>query len=266
MIKYKKDEEIELMRQSNILLGKLHAEIARNIKPGVRTIDLDNLAKDFIYENGGIPAFLNYNGYPNVLCVSVNDVVIHGIPSEYELKEGDIISVDSGIILNGYYSDSAFTYAIGEVSDDIWNLLVATKEALYLGIEQAKPGNRIGDIGFSIEQHVKKYGFTVVREMTGHGIGKKLHEDPYVPNYGHRGSGKKIKQGLTIAIEPMVNMGKADIYIEKDGWTVRTLDGKPSAHYELSIAVRKKGADILSTFEYIHQAIDENPYIKAPKF
>ncbi len=266
MIKYKSDAEIELMRESNILLGKLHAEVARHIKPGIKTIELDKIAEEFIRDNGAIPAFLNYRGYPNVLCVSVNDVVIHGIPSDYEIKEGDIVSIDSGVILNGYYSDSAFTYAVGEVTAEIWNLLVATKEALYLGIEQAKAGNRIGDIGYAIQTHVEKYGFSVVKEMTGHGIGKNLHEDPYVPNYGRRGTGKKIKPGLTIAIEPMVNMGRSDIYIEKDGWTVKTIDGKPSAHYELSIAVRKDKVDVLSTFEFIHKVLDENPYITAPKF
>ncbi len=266
MIKYKTDEEIELMRQSNLLLGKVHAEVAKHIKPGVKTIELDKIAEDFIKAHNATPSFLNYQGYPNTLCISVNDVVIHGIPSDYEIKEGDIVSIDCGLILNGFHSDSAFTYAVGEVSDDIWTLLVATKQALFLGIKQAKAGNRIGDIGFTIESHVKKYGFTVVKEMTGHGIGRNLHEDPSVPNYGRRGRGKKIKPGLTIAIEPMVNMGKSDVYVEKDGWTIRTSDGKPSAHYELSIAVKKDKTEILSTFEFIHQVLKENPYISAPDF
>jgi len=264
MVIIKSDEEIELMRKSNLLLGKLHAELARHLKPGIKTIELDKIAYEFILDHGGRPSFLNYRGYPNTLCISVNDVVIHGIPGDYVIKEGDLVSIDCGIELNGYHSDSAFSYAVGQVSDQVWELMKRTKEALYKGIEQAKPGNRVGDIGYAIENYVKQFGFSVVREMTGHGVGRYLHEDPAVPNYGRRGHGKRLKPGMTLAIEPMINMGKPDIYIEKDGWTVRTADGKPAAHYEHSVAITKKGPDILSTFKYIYEAINENPNISSP--
>jgi len=266
MILYKSDREIELIRQSNILLGKTHAEIAKLIKPGIKTIVLDKIAEEFIRDNGAIPAFLNYSGYPNSLCISINDVVVHGIPSDLEIKEGDIVSIDAGTVLNGYVSDSAFTYAVGEVDDDVWHLLETTLNALYKGIEVPRVGNKIGDIGATIQHYVERNGCSVVREMTGHGVGRKLHEDPQIPNYGRRGSGKKIKNGMTLAIEPMVNLGTHEIYIdEDDGWTARTIDGMPSAHYELSIAIRNGRADILSTFEYIYQAISENNNITAPK-
>ncbi len=264
MVIIKSDEEIELMRQSNLLLGKLHAELARHLKPGIKTIELDKIAYEFILDHGGRPSFLNYRGYPNTLCISVNDVVIHGIPGDYVIKEGDLVSIDCGIELNGYHSDSAFSYAVGEVSPEVWELMKRTKEALYKGIEQARPGNRVGDIGYAIENYVKQFGFSVVREMTGHGVGRYLHEDPAVPNYGRRGHGKRLKPGMTLAIEPMINMGKSDIYIEKDGWTVRTVDGKPAAHYEHSVAITKNGPDILSTFKYIYEAINENPNISSP--
>ncbi len=265
MILIKSDEEIELIRQSNILLGKMHAEVAKYIKPGVKTKRLDEIAYQFIKDNGGEPSFLNYRGYPATLCISVNDVVIHGIPGDYEIKPGDIVSIDGGIILNKYHSDSAFTYAVGEVDPKVWKLMEATLQALYIGIEQARPGNRVGDIGYAIEHYVRQFGFEPVREMTGHGVGRYLHEDPPIPNYGLRGHGKRLKPGMTIAIEPMINMGSHEIYIESDGWTVRTKDGLPAAHYELSIAIRKNGPDILSTFDYIYQAIEENPNISAPK-
>ncbi len=264
MILIKSDEEIELIRKSNLLLGKLHGELAKHLKPGIKTIELDKLAYEFIMDNGGKPSFLHYRGYPNTLCISVNDVVIHGIPGDYVIKEGDLVSIDCGIELEGYHSDSAFSYAVGEVSEQVWELMKRTKEALYKGIEQAKPGNRVGDIGYAVESHVKQFGFSVVREMTGHGVGRRLHEDPAIPNYGRRGQGKRLKPGMTIAIEPMVTMGSHKIYIEKDGWTVRTVDGKPAAHYEHSIAITKNGPEILSTFKYIYQAINENPNISSP--
>ncbi len=264
MILIKSDEEIELIRKSNLLLGKLHGELAKHIKPGIKTIELDKLAYEFIMDHGGKPSFLHYRGYPNTLCISVNDVVIHGIPGDYVIKEGDLVSIDCGIELEGYHSDSAFSYAIGEVSPQVWELMKRTKEALYKGIEQAKPGNRVGDIGYAVESHVKQFGFSVVREMTGHGVGRYLHEDPAIPNYGRRGQGKRLKPGMTIAIEPMVTMGSHKIFIEKDGWTVRTIDGKPAAHYEHSIAITKNGPEILSTFKYIYQAINENPNISSP--
>ncbi len=265
MITYKSDSEIELLRQSNILLGKAHAEVAKYLKPGVKTIKLDTIAEQFIRDNGGTPAFLNYGGFPYSLCISVNDVVVHGFPSDYEIKEGDIISIDGGIVLNGYVSDSAFTYAVGDVDEDVWNLMETTLQCLYKGISVATIGNRIGDIGHIVQFHAEKNGYGVVREMTGHGIGKKLHESPTVPNYGRRGSGKKIKKGLTIAIEPMITLGTHNIFIEDDGWTTKTQDGKQCAHYELSVAVKANKVDILSTFDYIYKEIDKNDYITAPK-
>ncbi|MBN2664163.1 MAG: type I methionyl aminopeptidase [Bacteroidales bacterium] len=265
MIFYKTDNEIELLRQSNLLLGKTHAEIAKHIKPGVTTIELDKIAEEFIRANGAKPAFLNYNGFPYTLCISVNDVVVHGFPSDYKLKNGDIVSVDCGTVLNGYVGDSAFTYAVGEVSKEVWSLMETTLQSLYKGISVATVGNRIGDIGNAIQHFAETNNCTVVREMTGHGIGKRLHEDPSVPNYGRRGSGKKIKKGLTIAIEPMINLGGKEIFIENDGWTTKTKDGMPSAHYELSIAVKANKVDILSTFDYIYEAIEKNEFITAPK-
>ncbi len=265
MIVLKSDKEIELIRKSNILLGKAHGEVARNIAPGVKTIVLDKIAEEFIRDNGGIPAFLNYRGFPNTLCVSVNDTVVHGIPSNYEIKEGDIVSVDCGTILDGYYGDSAFTYAVGEVDENTKRLMKTTLVSLYKGIEAAKIDNRLGDIGFAVQSYAEENGCSVVREMTGHGIGRKLHEDPSVPNYGRRGNGKKLKHGMTIAIEPMINLGSYNIFFEKDGWTTKTSDGSLSAHYELSIAIKDKGTDILSTFEYIYEAIDKNKNINAPR-
>ena len=264
MVIIKSQEEIELIRKSNLLLGQLHGELAKRLKPGIKTIELDKLAYEFILDHGAKPSFYKYRGYPASLCISINDVVIHGIPGDEEIKDGDIVSIDCGINLNGYHSDSAFTYAIGEVGDKVFNLLKATKEALFKGIEQVKVGNRIGDIGYAIESYVKSFGYSVVREMTGHGVGRYLHEDPMVPNYGIRGYGKRLKKGMTLAIEPMVNMGTHKIFIEKDGWTVRTLDGKPASHYELSVAVSEEGADVLSTFDYIYQAIKQNENISAP--
>ncbi len=265
MIILKTDKEIELIRNSNILLGKVHAEVAKIIRPGIKTIELDKLAEEFIRDNGAIPAFLDYNGFPYSLCISVNDTVVHGMPSNYELKDGDIVSIDGGTILEGFYSDSAFTYAVGEVGDDVWNLLEVTLESLYKGISVARVGNRVGDIGNVIQRFAEANKCSVVREMTGHGVGKNLHEDPSVPNYGRRGSGKKLKNGMTIAIEPMLNLGNRRIYIENDGWTAKTTDAKYSAHYELSVAIRDNGPDVLSTFEYIYKALETNKNITAPK-
>ncbi len=262
---YKTDQQIESIRESNLMVAKAHEQVAMAMKPGVKTIDLDKIAKEYIQDNGGIPSFLDYHGFPNTLCISVNDVVVHGIPSDYEIKEGDIVSVDCGVELNGFHGDSAFTYAIGKVEQETWNLMKATRESLYKAIEVAIHGNRLGDIGFAVENHVKQRGYTVVRRMTGHGVGLELHESPTVNNYGKRGRGKKLRNGLTIAIEPMINMGVEDIYIDSDdGWTARTTDGKPSAHYELSIAVKNGKADILSTFKYIEEAIKKNDYISSP--
>ncbi len=256
-IHYKSAEEIELIRLSSILLAKTHGEIAKVIGPGVKTIDLDKLAETFIRDNGGIPSFLNYGGFPYSLCISLNNQVVHGFPSSYALKEGDLVSVDCGVTLNNYVGDSAFTYAIGEVSDEIKKLMRVTRECLDLGIEKAVVGNRIGDIGYAVQEHAEKHGFGVVKELVGHGVGLKLHEKPEVPNYGKRGAGIKLEEGMVIAIEPMINAGRAGVKFWDDGWTVSTVDGKASAHYEHTIAVKKGKADILTSFEYVDNVLSE---------
>ena len=252
MIFLKTDEEVELMRESNILLGKTYAEVAKAIQPGVSTAKLDKIAYEFIMDNGGVPACLGYEGYPATLCTSVNEQVVHGIPSEKQiLKDGDIISVDSVINLNGYCSDSAYTFPVGNVAPETLQLMRTTKEALYLGIGQAVTGRRLGDIGATIQEHCERAGYSVVREFVGHGIGREMHEEPEVCNYGRRGNGIVLKSGMTLAIEPMICLGRRNIIIEEDGWTARTADRKPAAHYELSVCVRNGKADILSTFDYI---------------
>jgi methionyl aminopeptidase len=256
MIYYKTSEEIEILRKSNMLVAKTHGEIAKVIGPGVNTDRLDKIAEEFIRDNGGIPGFLGYDGFPGTLCVSINSTVVHGIPSGYELRDGDIVSIDCGVLMNGYYGDSAYTYAIGEIKPEVEKLLKVTKEALYLGIEKAVVGNRLGDISYAVQNHAESNGYSVVREMVGHGVGKKLHEKPEVPNYGKRGRGVKLKRGLVIAIEPMINMGKKEIYQEKDGWTVKTKDGKPSAHFEHTIAVGNGEADILSSFKFVEEVLN----------
>ncbi|MBR4432220.1 MAG: type I methionyl aminopeptidase [Paludibacteraceae bacterium] len=258
MIFLKTDEEVELMRASNILLGKTYAEVAKAIKPGVTTAQLDKIAYEFIMDNGGRPACLGYMDYPATLCTSVNEQVVHGIPSDQVvLKEGDIISVDSSIELNGWHSDSAYTFPVGEVSEEVMKLLRTTKQALYLGIEQAITGHRLGDVSFAIQDFCEKAGYGVVREFVGHGIGREMHEDPEVCNYGRRGNGIVLKSGMTLAIEPMITMGRRNVLIEDDGWTARTIDRKPAAHYELSVCVRNGKADILSTFDYIQQVLGD---------
>ncbi len=256
MIYYKTAEEIELLRLSNMLVAKTHGEIAKIIRPGIKTIELDKRAEEFIRDSGGVPGFLGYGGFPNTLCISVNETVVHGIPSNYELREGDIVSVDCGVVMNGYYGDSAYTFAIGEISEEKKKLLQVTKEALYLGIEKAVSGNRLGDISFAVQYHAQSHGFSVVREMVGHGVGKNLHEKPEVPNYGKRGRGIQLKEGLVIAIEPMINLGKKEIYQENDGWTIKTKDGKPSAHFEHTIAVKNGKADILSSFKFVEEVLN----------
>jgi methionyl aminopeptidase len=255
MIFYKTEEEIELIRQSGDLLGRAHAEVAKLIKPGIETIDLDKAAYDFIVKNGGIPSFKDYNKFPYTLCISVNENVVHGMPGNYKLKDGDIVSIDCGVFLNGFHSDSAYTYTVGEVPEEVKKLLQKTKESLYQGIEQAVSGNRIGDIGFAVQQHVEAEKFSVVRELVGHGIGRELHEGPEVPNYGKRGKGIKLLEGMVLAIEPMVNAGKKNVVQEADGWTIRTADRKYSAHFEHTVAVKKGKADILTTFKYIEEVI-----------
>ncbi|MDT3404669.1 type I methionyl aminopeptidase [Mucilaginibacter terrae] len=255
---FKTAEEIELIRHSAQLVAKTLGEIAKIIKPGVKTIELDKLAEAYIRDNGGVPAFLNFHGFPNSLCISPNDQVVHGFPGQQELKVGDIISVDCGVILNGFYGDSAYTFAIGEISDEAKTLLRVTQECLSKGIEKAVVGMRTGDIGYAVQEHAEKHGFGVVKELVGHGVGVKLHEKPEVPNYGKRGSGAKLEEGMVIAIEPMINAGKAGVKFWKDGWTVSTVDGKPSAHFEHTVAVRKGKAEILSSFEYIEEVLAKN--------
>src|SRR6195952_2057627 len=256
-INYRCAEEIELIRESSLLVSKTHGEIAKVIRPGVKTIELNKLAETFIRDNGGIPAFLNYNGFPYSLCISLNDQVVHGFPSQHVLVEGDLVSVDCGVVLHKYYGDSAYTFAIGEVDDSVETLMRVTKECLYLGIEKAVAGMRIGDIGFAVQEHAEKHGFGVVKELVGHGVGTKLHEKPEVPNYGKRGSGVKLEEGMVIAIEPMINAGRPGVRFWDDGWTVSTIDGKPSAHYEHTVAIRKGQPDILSTFSYVDNVLKE---------
>ncbi|MBF9251919.1 type I methionyl aminopeptidase [Pontibacter sp. 172403-2] len=254
MIFYKTEEEIELIRQSAAILGKAHGEIARLIKAGVTTAALDKRAEEFIRDNGGEPSFKGYNGFPFSLCISVNATVVHGFPSNYTLNDGDIISVDGGVYYKGFHSDSAYTHAVGEVSPEVQKLLTVTKESLYEGIAKATANNRMGDISYAVQHHAEKNGFSVVRELVGHGVGKSLHEAPEVPNYGKRGAGIKLQNGLVLAIEPMINLGKKGIVQEDDGWTIRTRDNKPSAHFEHTVVVRKDKAEILTTFEHIEQA------------
>lgn len=258
MIFLKTDEEIELMREANRLVGMTQGELAKYIKPGITTISLDKIAEEFIRDHGAIPSFLGYNGFPYSLCISVNENVVHGFPSDYVLKEGDIISVDCGTEKNGFCGDSAYTFCVGEVSEDVKKLLRTTKEALYLGIEKAVEGNRVGDIGEAVQTYCEKRGYSVVRELVGHGIGRKMHEAPDVPNYGRHGVGPLLKRGMCIAIEPMINMGSKNVVFESDGWTVRTKDRKPSAHFEHTVAIREGKADILSTFEYVEAVLGDN--------
>lgn len=255
MIYLKTNEEIELIRESSLLVGKTLAEVAKMIKPGVKTIDLDKRAEEFICDHGATPGFKGYNGFPYTLCISVNENVVHGFPSKRVLKDGDIVSVDCGTLMNGFYGDSAYTFAVGEVKEDILALMKRTKESLYVGIEMAVAGNRVGDIGNAIQKYVEEEGYSVVRDLVGHGLGKNLHEKPEVPNYGRRGSGPKLKEGMVLAIEPMINLGTKKVLQEKDGWTIRTADRKPSAHFEHDVAIRKGKAEILSTFEYIEEVI-----------
>lgn len=259
MVHIKTAEEIELMRQSALLVSNTLAEVATLLKPGITTLELDIFIGNFIKDNGGMPSFLNYRGYPFNSCISVNDVVVHGFPNKNILKEGDIISVDIGIYKNGFHGDHAYTFVLGFADDALMQLVQVTKTALYKGIEKAIAGNYVGDISSAIQDYTeKKYGYGVVRELVGHGLGKQLHEDPEVPNYGKRGTGKKLKEGMVLAIEPMINMGSREIYTEKDGWTIRTRDGKPSVHFEHNVCIQKGKADILSDYNIIETAEKEN--------
>ena len=259
MIYLKKDEEIELMRAANQLVGKTLAEIAKHIAPGVNTLQLDKIAEEFIRDNGAVPAFLGYNGFPNTITTSVNEQVVHSIPSAKAiLKEGDIVSVDCGTILNGFVGDSAYTFCVGEVDSDTKALLKATKESLYEGIRHAIEGRRLGDISHAVQTYCEKRGYSVVRELVGHGIGRKMHEEPEVPNYGRPGCGPLLRSGMCICIEPMINRGSKNVVFERDGWTVRTKDRKCSAHYEHCIAIRPEGPQILSSFEFIEEVLGNN--------
>lgn len=253
MVHYKTAEDIQLIKESARILGEAHGEVARAVKPGVKTKELDRIAEEFIADHGGSPSFKNYHGFPSALCISVNEVVVHGFPGDYELKDTDTISVDCGVLYKGFHSDSAYTYPLEKVSEEVLLLLNRTYDALFLGIEQAKAGNRIGDIGFAIQSHVEKFGYGVVRELVGHGVGKSLHEDPEVPNYGKRGKGVKIIPGMVFAIEPMINLGTKRVVQERDGWTIRTADRKPSAHFEHMVAIYEDKTEVLTTHEYIEQ-------------
>jgi len=257
VIYYKTIEEIERIRESSLLVARTLAEVAKRIGPGVTSLELDKLAEEFIRDHGAIPAFKGYNGFPASLCVSPNSEVVHGIPNSKPFKEGDIVSVDCGVLKNEYYGDSAYTFPIGEVSAAVRNLLRVTKESLYRGISVAVEGKRLQDISYEIQTYCESNGYSVVRELVGHGIGKKLHEAPEVPNFGKRGSGPKLKQGLVIAIEPMINMGRKNVLHGKDGWTITTQDGLPSAHFEHTIAIGKDKAEILSSFRFIEEALNE---------
>jgi methionyl aminopeptidase len=254
MILLKSREEIELIRNSSLLIGRTLAEIGKFIKPGVTTAFLDKIGEQFIRDNGATPVFKGYDGFPSSFCISINDEIVHGFPSDERfLEDGDIVSIDGGANLNGFISDSAYTFVVGEVKPEVAKLLKVTKEALYLGIEKCVEGNRVGDIGYAIQTHVEKNGFSVVREMCGHGVGIKLHEDPNICNYGRPGTGPLLKEGMVFAIEPMVNMGSKNIKFINDGWTPITKDGKPSAHFEHDVAVGKEKADLLSSFEAIEK-------------
>jgi methionyl aminopeptidase len=255
MLRGKSEEEIELVRESSLLVGKTLAEVASLVRPGVTPLELDKRAYEFIHDHGAVPGFLNYNGFPNSLCISKNEAVVHGIPDKKEVVDGDILSVDCGVLMNGYYGDSAYTFKVGEVSKEVDDLLETTKRSLMLGIEQAVAGNRVGDIGFAVQLEAEKNGYGVVRELVGHGLGKKLHEAPEVPNFGKRGRGPVLVEGLVIAIEPMINLGKKEVSQLQDGWTIVTADRKPSAHYEHTIVVRKGKAEVLSTFEFIEEKL-----------
>ncbi len=257
MLYFKTDEEIELLREANLLVSRTLAEIAGFIRPGVTTRYLDGIAEAFIRDNGGVPGFKGYGGFPATLCTSVNDEVVHGIPSDNPLNDGDILSVDCGVILNGWYGDTAYTFPVGNIDDKARRLLEYTRASLEEGVKEAVSGNRIGDISYAIQSKAESGGYSVVRELVGHGLGRRLHEPPEVPNFGKRGSGQKMQKGLVICIEPMINMGRKETKQMRDGWTIRTVDGKPSAHFEYAVAVNSGRADVLSTFEYIEEVLNK---------
>jgi methionyl aminopeptidase len=257
MLYLKTDEEIGMLRKSSMLVSKTLAEVASLIRPGVTTLYLDSVAETYIRDNGGMPAFKGYGGFPGTLCTSVNDEVVHGIPSNYVLREGDIISIDCGVIIDGWYGDSAYTFAVGEIKEEVRRLLDFTKASLEEGVKEAVSGNRVGDISFAVQSKAESGGYSVVRELVGHGIGTRLHEPPEIPNYGRRGTGPKLEKGLVVCVEPMINLGRKETIQMRDGWTIRTADGKPSAHYEYSVAVDKGRADVLTTFKFIDEVLNK---------
>jgi methionyl aminopeptidase len=254
----KTDEEVELLRVSSLLVGKTLAVVAERIRPGVTTLQLDAVAEEFIRDHGADPGFKGYGGFPNSLCTSVNESVVHGIPNDRPLEDGDIVSVDCGVLKNGFYGDSAYTFAVGDIASEVQKLLDVTKECLRLAIEQAVVGKRIGDIGFACQSYAEQHGFGVVRELVGHGLGRELHEAPEVPNYGRRGNGPRLMDGMVLAIEPMINLGRKEIFHEDDGWTIVTADRKVSAHFEHDVVVRKNQADVLSSFNEIEEVLKKN--------
>ncbi len=253
MVHLKTDEEIAIIREGAQILGKAHGEIARLVKPGVKTSALDEVAEEYIRDCGGVPSFKNYNGFPATLCISVNETVVHGFPGNYELRETDVIAVDCGVYYKGYHSDSAYTYPLEGVKEEVLLLLERTYESLFKGIEQAKAGNRMGDVSCAIQSYVEAFGYGVVRELVGHGVGKNLHEDPEVPNYGKRGKGVKLVPGMVFAIEPMINLGTRNVVQERDGWTIRTADRRPSAHFEHMVAIGEEKTEVLTTHRYIEE-------------
>jgi len=257
MLYTKTNEEVELLRESNLLVSRTLGELASLIKPGISTLELDRIAETFIMDNGAQPAFKGYNGFPKTLCTSVNDEVVHGIPSDYVLNDGDIISIDCGVLMNGFYGDSAYTFEVGEISDEVKRLLEYTRASLEEGVKEAIAGNRVGDISFAVQSKAESGGYSVVRELVGHGLGTRLHESPEVPNYGKRGTGPKLMKGMVICIEPMINMGIKDTLQMRDGWTIKTADGKPSAHFEFAVAVNKGKADVLTTYKYIEEVLNK---------
>jgi len=257
----KSPEEYFFLKQSSLLVGKTLGEIAKHLRPGIALKSLDTIAEDFIRSNGAQPAFKGYRGFPATLCISLNDVVVHGIPDRTEIKEGDLVSVDCGVKINGMYGDYAFSFGIGRMKEQVLELMRVTKESLYIGIEQAVSGNTTGDIGSAIQENVEKHGYSVVRELVGHGIGNVLHDKPEVPNYGKRGGGARLEEGMVLCIEPMINMGKKNVYQTSDGWTIKTNDKKPSAHYEHMVIVRKDQPEVLSTYEYINNNIKNNTWL-----
>lgn len=262
MIYIKTEEEVAKMQVAARLVSQTLSEVAKIIKPGMTTLAIDQFCMQYVKDHNAILSFYNYHGYPHNICASVNDVVVHGFPNETPLKEGDIISIDLGVIIDGWHGDHAYTFILGEVAPEVLQLVKVTKESLYKGIEKAIVNNRIGDIGFAIQEHTeKKYGYGVVRELVGHGLGKELHEDPQVPNYGKRGNGPKLKENLVLAIEPMINLGTHKVFTDEDGWTVKTLDGKPSVHFEHDVCVKKDTAFILSDFSIIEAAEKTNPHL-----